>query len=236
MSIQLFELGEERARVVVIDNFVEDPDRVVRMAAAMTPFPEVTGNQYPGTRRLIDPDRDEAYAYVDLACRGLAPLLRQVWGVDRFMVTEASFSMVTRRPETLGAVQRVPHWDSHDPANFAILHYLSKPPKGGTAFYRHRRTGFVMLSEARHETYLTAFARDEHEFGAPPPAYADGTTDAWEKIGEVEGLYNRCVVYQGAIFHSGLIPPDFDFSSDPARGRLTGNIFLHATAMAAPAA
>ncbi len=236
MSIQLFELGDERARVLVIDGFVEDPGLLVRQAAAMAPFPEVTGNQYPGTRRLIDPDRDAAYAYVDLACRGLAPLLRRVWGVAKFAVTEASFSLVTRRPEALNAVQRVPHWDSYDPANFAVLHYLSDPPKGGTAFYRHRRTGFVTLTEARYEAYLAAFAEDEREFGAPAIAYADATTEAWEKIGEVEGLYNRCVVYQGAIFHSGLIPPGFDFSPDPLKGRLTGNIFLHATAMGPPAA
>lgn len=231
MSIHLFELGDERARVLVIDNFVEDPDDLVRQAAALAPFPEVDGNLYPGTRRLIMPDRDAAFAYVDLACRGLAPLLQQVWGVEKFVVTEASFSMVTRRPETLNTVQRVPHWDSYDPANFAVLHYLSNPPKGGTAFYRHHRTGFVMLTEVRHETYLAAFARDEDEFDAPPPAYADASTDAWEKIGEVEGLYNRCIIYQGAIFHSGLIPPGFDFSPDPAKGRLTANIFLHATAM-----
>ena len=234
MSIQLFELGDERAPLLVIDNFVEDPGLLIQQASLLAPFPEVEGNQYPGTRRLLDPDKDEVYSYVDLACRGLAPLLRQVWGVDKFSVTEAGFSMVTRRPDRIRPIQRVPHYDSIDPRNFAVLHYLSKPPKGGTAFYRHRRTGFVMLDEGRYDTYRDAFQEDIREFGEPPLEYVNESTSAWEKIGEVEGLYNRCVVYQGCIFHSGLIPPGFNFSTDTLSGRLTGNIFLRATAMSAP--
>ncbi len=228
MSIQLFELGEEHAPLLVIDNFVEDPDLLVRRAAALAPFPPVEGNQYPGTRRLLYPTRDATYDYVQQACRSVAPLLRQVWGVERFAVTEASFSMVTRRPAFNHPVQRVPHYDSFDPADLAVLHYLSKSPKGGTGFYRHRRTGFGMLTSERHKAYVAAVEEDIREFGDPPPRYVDESTPAWEKIASVEGLYNRCIIYQGAFFHSSLIPHDFDFSDDPTTGRLTGNIFLRA--------
>ncbi len=228
MSIQLFELGEERARLIVIDNFVEDPDLVVRQAAELAPYPEVADNRYPGVRRLLDPDRDAAYAYVDLACRGIAPLMHQAYGIERFAVTEAGFSLVTRPPEKTEPIQRIPHYDSFDPANIAVLHYLSPRTQGGTAFYRHRRTGFVMLTESRFETYLTALEEDMR-LHAPPVAYADDSTETWERIGFVDARYNRCVIYQGAVFHSGILPPGFAFSDDPLHGRLTGNIFLRGT-------
>lgn len=229
MSIRLFELGEERARVLVIDDFVEDPGLLIAQAAMLAPFPEVEGNYYPGTRRLIDPDKDDVYSYVDLACRGLNPLLAEIWNVKKFSVDEAGFSMVTRRPDTIRPIQRIPHYDSLDPGYFAVLHYLSKPPRGGTGFYRHRRTGFAQLSQERYDTFAEAFEEDIREYGTPPLEYVNETTPAWEKIGEVEGLYNRCVIYQGSMFHSGLIPPDFNFTTDVWSGRLTANIFLKAT-------
>jgi len=48
----------------------------------------------------------------------------------------------------------------------------------------------------------------------------------FERIGAVEGLADRLVIYRGNMLHSGIIPEDMDFSSDPRRGRLTANIFI----------
>ena len=34
------------------------------------------------------------------------------------------------------------------------------------------------------------------------------------------------IIYQGSLLHSGIIPPDMNFSADPREGRLTANIFV----------
>ena len=51
----------------------------------------------------------------------------------------------------------------------------------------------------------------------------------FEQIGQVEGLYNRVVAYPNSLLHSGRILPGFDFSADPAKGRLTANLFITMT-------
>ena len=56
--------------------------------------------------------------------------------------------------------------------------------------------------------------------------YVTGSNAEYEQIGLVEAVPDRLVIYQGALLHSGLIPPDMVFSDDPARGRLTANLFI----------
>lgn len=235
MAVQVYEVGREGCRVAVIDGFLSNPDQVVQLASDMAPFPDIEDNYYPGLRRLIRPE-EAAFAYVDATCGAIAPILKQLWGVERFRITEASFSMVTRRPEETQLIQRVPHYDSFDPHQFAVLHYLSRAPMGGTAFYCHSRSGFEMMTQARDEAYRAALNKDLEVLGPPEAGYFNETTQAWEKIGEIGWQFNRLLIYQGALFHSGIIPDDFGFSPDPLRGRLTGNIFLQATQTGAPLA
>lgn len=128
-------------------------------------------------------------------------------------------------------MQRAPHYDSFDPKDFAVLHYLHPGNMGGTAFYRHRGSGYETLDAVRAETFQAALDDDLARFGPLGPAYVHETTPAWEKIGEIPWRFNRLLIYQGTLFHSGIIPDDFAFSPDPRRGRLTGNIFLRATKM-----
>ena len=63
----------------------------------------------------------------------------------------------------------------------------------------------------------------------PPKGYIQGSTPIFEQIAQIEGLYNRVVVYPNSLLHSGRIPPGFDFSSDPTQGRLTANLFVTVT-------
>jgi len=229
MVVQVLEVGAESSRVVVIDDFLADPDAVVRQAAALAPFPDMKENYYPGLRRMVTPADGACFGYFDAMCQAVAPILRQLFGVERFRITEAGFSLVTRRPQETEPAQRVPHYDSTDPNNFAVLHYLNRGPMGGTAFYRHIRSGFEMLSEARAAAYQAAIDRDLMQFGVPQPGYFNETNAVWEKMAEVPWRFNRLLIYQGALFHSGIISEDFAFSPDPLRGRLTGNLFLNAT-------
>ena len=229
MKVSVTRLGQEQTPVAIIDDAVADAGRAVDMAAGLAPFPPIDQNYYPGQRRLIGRD-EPAHAYTASVCNAVAQVMFDVFGVGRFHVKEASFSIVTQRPETTQLIQRVPHFDTLDPTDFAVLHYLSKPAKGGTAFYRHRRTGFERLSQPRYGTFLKALDQDLAEFGPPAPAYITESSPAFEQIGRCDGLFNRIVIYQGALLHCAEIANDFAFDADPRRGRLTGNIFIRALA------
>ncbi len=228
MKVTTHDIGAERSRVVVIDDFMANAGQVVDMAASLAPFPEVANHYYPGRRRLVTPD-EVAFQYFDYICDVIAPMLNQLFGVPRFRITEAGFSVVTQRPADIQMIQRVPHFDTFDLSNFAVLHYLSRPDKGGTGFYRHRRTGFEMITAERHPTFRDGLDEDARAYGPPAVAYIDDSTEAFERIANFEGHFNRMLIYQGALLHSGQIPAGFDFDPDPRKGRLTGNLFLQAT-------
>jgi len=227
MKIEVHEVGQEGSRIVMIDDFMENADQAIDLAASLAPFPQVANHYYPGLRRKVA-GNEPAFTYFDRICRALPQILSEVWGVHRFQITEAGFSLVTQRPNEIQLIQRIPHFDTLDLGNFAVLHYLSRPEKGGTSFYRHRRTGFEVITADRHPRFRTALDEDLRAYGPPAEAYIGESTQAFERIAEYEGRFNRLLVYQGSLLHSGQIPEGFDFSTDPRTGRLTGNVFLSA--------
>ncbi|ESQ77455.1 DUF6445 family protein [Asticcacaulis sp. AC402] len=227
MSVQTIKIGAEETSVVIIDNFVEDPDYLVQLATDLAPFPSQTGHYYPGRRHRILPQDGEAFDYVRVVCQSLIPLMLSVYGVTGYDILDAGFSLVTTAPDDLQPLQSIPHFDYPDAESFAILHYLSKRPAGGTAFYRHQRTGFETLSQDRLQAYAVAREQDGLEL-APARGYHDGDGNGFIELAKVEARYNRALIYPGRLLHSGLLPDDFNFSPDPRHGRLTGNIFIRA--------
>ena len=225
MNAQVHSIGEEGCKILIVDNLVPDARPLVDLAARMTPFPKPDGILYPGLRRYIGERDREAAAYVAFVCRRLAPLLSGAFGIDQFRVDNASFSLATRRPEDTVPYMRIPHYDGVDQKAFAILHYLSEPPQGGTAFYRHRRTGFECISPDRAAAYQAGALQDFADYGEPSD-YIGASTEAFDRIFDVEGVFNRCLVYTGAMLHSGQLAGLANFSPDPRRGRLTGNVFI----------
>ncbi len=227
MRLSVSTVGHERTPVAILDDALADPRQAVDLAASLAPFPPIDRNYYPGQRRLIRRE-EPAHAYTAAICNTVAQAMFDVFGVGRFHVREASFSIVTQAPQTTQLIQRVPHFDTVDANDYAVLHYLTEPPQGGTAFYRHRRTGFERLSPSRYDPYLAALDQDLAAFGPPAPAYISGSSPAFEQIGRCDGLFNRIVIYQGALLHCAEIARDFAFDADPRKGRLTGNIFIKA--------
>ncbi len=221
MTPQLHTFGQSQSRVVVIDGFSGAPEAVVAIAAAMAPFPREGATQYPGVRRFITEAHPTAYGYAMHMLRALGPFVGNAFGFKGCHPIEASFSMVTTPPEALSPPQRAPHFDSPDPNLLAVLHFLSDTPNTGTAFYRHKATGIERVEPGNAATLRAAVARE-----AAPEGYVTGSNAEYEEIGRVEAVPDRLVIYQGALLHSGLIPPDMVFSDDPARGRLTANLFI----------
>ena len=221
MTPQLHRVGVSRSPVVVVDDFTGDIGPLLALAAAMAPFPRKTDNVYPGVRRVVTEADGDAHDRMEQMLRDAAPFIGGAFDLEGFDLVEASFSMVTAAPATLAPEQRAPHFDSTDPKHIAMMLYLSATPRTGTAFYRQRTTGIETVDEGNFAAFVAA-ARSQNA----APGYINGSNTHYEQIGSVEGRPDRLVLYRGQLLHSGIIPPDMDFSPDPRRGRLTVNIFL----------
>ena len=226
MKPELRLVGSSQSPVVVIDDFCGACDEAVGIAQSLAPFPPIRSDSYyPGLRRLIDPADGAANAYVEDLCRRAAQFIAGAFDVDGFDLLEASFSMVTAKPSELREAQRAPHFDSTDQKYFALLHYMRVPDGTGTAFYRQRSTGIERVTEANIARFVTTAER-EAAMLPTDSGYIHGSNEFFEQIGAVEGVADRLVIYQGSLLHSGIIPPDMNFSEDPTAGRLTANIFV----------
>ena len=209
---------------MVIDEFSGSLRPILAMAEALAPYPPHT-NYYPGLRRVITTADGAANAYVEEACDRAGQFIAGAFGIDRFNLLEASFSMVTTPPGELSPPQRAPHFDTTDQNHLALLHYLRVPPDSGTAFYRQRATGIERLTEANLELFVRAARSDAAKLPADS-GYIQGSDDFFEQIGAVEAVPDRMVIYQGSLLHSGIIPKDMVLSADPRVGRVTANIFV----------
>src|SRR5690606_12192128 len=135
------------------------------------------------------------------------------------------YSLVTMPPERLAFLQRVPHVDSVAANGLATVHYLFRGDWGGTAFYRHRATGFESVDESRQQAYFAELEQESRHEDATD-GYIRGDSPLFERIDAVEGVFNRLVVYRRNSLHSGdidnaRIPP-----ADALAGRLSINSFI----------
>ena len=206
-------VGNEREPLVTIDDFASDPD-ALRGFAIEAPFGPA-GEHYPGIRAALPPD------YLSRQLPVIAAEVSRHFGrCRRIRTIDASFSIVTSRPEALQLRQQLPHVDAVGRERIALLHYLSPDDCDGTAFFRHRSTGFETIDATRAPAY---FERLNAEMQAPrtQSGYIAGDTELFERTALASARYNRALLYRSYVLHSGAIAPDAVLSADPARGRLT---------------
>ena len=212
-------MGREGEPLVIIDGFSGQTGALLEAAYAAKY--QHAGASYPGIRAWADP------SYLDQRRDLMMQIMQQVFGFTRGIRLDAStFSLVTLGVQELHPLQRIPHYDHASGEVIAVMHYLLGPESGGTAFYRHRRTGFETVTPDRENTYNASLAMDERAYGMPPAQFCHGDTDWFEMIDEVEAAPDRLVLYRGRQLHSGVIPDPSVLSSDPRQGRLTINMFL----------
>jgi len=205
--------------VIVIDDYARDPEQLIREAAAHSYRP--IGPNFPGVRAVV-PD-----ALVLAMRESLAGLIRETFDLeDELNRIESYYSLITTPPERLEPIQRLPHFDGLGPKRIALLHHLGRAERGGTAFYRHRSTGFETLTEARLPAYNLAVNAELRSFGLPPAAYLDGDTPIYERIARYEARFNRLLVYRGNTLHGAEAPGDLAPAADPGAGRFSINTFI----------
>jgi hypothetical protein len=220
MRIQKLTIGRENAPLVVIDNLVADAEELVNDAVSKRYA--APHSYYPGLRAkaplsyqmfIIGELRDLLCDYFGLEARNL-----------RFGMCH--YSVVTTPPEELTALQRIPHVDSHEARGLASIHYLFKGDLGGTAFYRHRATGYEYVDESRRGTYYPILEQELAGPTAPGAEYIDADTPLFERVGNQAGVFNRMLIYRRNSLHSGAPKRGVPLSADPASGRLSINSFL----------
>lgn len=223
LTVSLERIGEEQEPVLVIEDVLADPGALVDYAAREVTFAPVWGPKggYPGIRAPAPLN------YVERLVRALSPTIEKAFGLEQVALAraECNFSLVTLPPDRLAPLQRIPHADTSDPLQFALLHYLCDARFGGTAFYRQRATGFETLRPERVTDYEQA---REQELGTGAGgAYIAGDSGAYLQIAAFEARPNRAIIYRSRTLHSGQISDPSLLSDDPRRGRLTANIFVN---------
>jgi len=183
---------------ILKDDFLRDPGAIRALMPDM-PFQDITG-----------PD-GQLYKRVAVAARYLFKSEIEEWvGApieQRYSVFRLNFG------------DESPNSAIHSDAQYdkcALVLYLSKPEdcSGGTAFWRHRKTGF------------TAWPTKEEILrrGKNPKRVWEGLTkdwddvSAWEQTHLAEMRYNRAITYPTAAFHSRF--PFKAFGTTPENGRL----------------
>lgn len=220
LRISKLALGAEGAPLLVIDQLVAEPERLVAEAAHR----DFAGqnSMFPGIRA---PAPESYQRFLESA---LNPLLRECFGLQpgRFVFPMCHFSLVTLQPQQLSFLQRVPHVDSTNGDGLATVHYLFHGDWGGTAFYRHRRSGFEVIDQQRGDSYFRCLEQESRMREAIGEGYIDDDTALFERIAKIDGAFNRMVVYRRNSLHSGSIDNARIPPADAVRGRLSINSFI----------
>lgn len=211
--------SSENHVIISIDGFLDDPDQAVDRATLQN-FARITP-QYPGLRAPLE--QESCTALVD----ALSPHLSEWFATARGAWSiQAWYSIVTSAPAELLPIQRLPHVDGTDPNQIAMMLYLHRTGHGGTAFFRHKSTGYEALTDANYPHYRDQLQRDVARTGMPPAAYVTDGEPLFERTHVTAGAFNQAVFYRGNILHSGVIDNAGSLPRDPRVGRLTINAFL----------
>lgn len=213
-------VGEEQQPVLIVDNFLAQPDLLVDYCCENSSFNSADAF-YPGLRMLAPRE------YLMAISEHLRPIITHAFGIEDGAISRlfSSYSLVTTPPEKLKPEQAVPHFDSDKMTELASVYYLCDSRFGGTSLYRHRATGFEFVNGERRTQYMDALLQSLRE-GKIKREYMNGSNELFEQIYSVPATFNRFIMYRGTSLHSGNISKDFQFTANPRLGRLTLNTFF----------
>ena len=181
------------------DDFLQFPELTRELAVEEFPFSDVTG-----------PD-GESYKRVFVADPNLFKPEIEKWLNSKVSQRYSVFRLNYGGENPNSAIHSDALYDSH-----ALVLYLSRPEDcvGGTAFWRHRKTGFTAWP-SKQEILRK---------GKNPQRIWEGLTEdwdnlsAWEQTHLAEMKFNRAICYPTAMFHSRYPFPAF--GDCPENGRL----------------
>lgn len=112
---RVYHHGREPIKVVVLDNYLTDPDAMVDLAVQGPDFAP-NGPFYPGIRAPVPPSSFQTLL------GPLAEILPRCFDYSgRAGLRECNFSLVTTPSDQLQPIQRLPHFDSLEYGRVAAL-------------------------------------------------------------------------------------------------------------------
>jgi len=205
-------LGTEAVPLWALDDCHPDAAGLCEFAIRQE-FARREGDYYPGLRAPVP------LAYEEWVISMLRSGIENGTAAQLELLN-CTYAIACDDPANLAPIQLIPHFDSTENDLIAAVHYLCAPPFAGTAFYRHRSTGFERIDATRVALFQQALAADARQFGLPAARYQGGSNQTFEQIGTAPLRFNRIVVYPANCLHSGMLDAAY-LSSDPLQGRLT---------------
>lgn len=231
-SISESYVGTEHTPVLVVDHLLAEPQQLLEAACRR----EFVANSpyYPGVRA----EAPAAYRQFLLSVLEAKLIAFFQLPATRLQFSVCHFSLITTPPPQLKLLQRIPHFDTTAPHALAAVHYLFQPgasPQNntsGTAFYRHRNTGFECITPERELAYYRSLESENNGPNLPKisDGYIQGSSALFEQIGAQQGVYNRIIFYPRNLLHTGIVTRHTPLSADPRIGRLTISSFIDGVA------
>lgn len=221
IEINCYQIGLESEPLIQVDSFLSGADILKKYAIDHSHF-KPADNFYPGIRMAVP------LIYTAAMAKNLRRPIQSLFGFDPRNAKKAvsTFSIVTQKTEELSLSQKIPHFDAAAKKSLAAVHYLTDDEDSGTAFYRHRKSGFEFVDSDRYSQYMNCVKAQYSNEIKVPRGYICGSTDEYEMIAPVTAKFNRLILYRGSSLHSGIIKPNYDFDPNPQTGRLTITSFL----------
>ena len=223
-SITKLSIGIENTPLLVIDDFAKNYHELIGDAGDGSLFVADRKNYYPGKRKLTKT------SYAEEICSCYLSLLSSYFSHGQAKSAKtiiSAFAISDQAPQQLRPMQMLPHFDTTNVNQLAIVHYLCDAQHGGTSFYRHRSSLFETITSERLVGYgrqlkKEAMANQIHL----NPSYMQGSNNMFEQVYSVEAKMNRAIIYPSNTLHSGNINPELGLSPEPRKGRLTIGSFI----------
>lgn len=229
---------------VSIDNVYRDPEYVRELALSLD-FTSSMRNPYPGVKAQIwlstAPILALAHAIDKKYRPGRVPDPKGPVTAFRPL----GFAITNMPAADINPLAVQAHID--DAASLAGLVYLNFPHqcRGGTSFWRHREHDLIRLpSDEKMLEMISVWGGDVdrakksradleevfqvglllQNFDKFPSGYMIEDNDTWELLAIAEMKWNRLVLFDGGVFHSGYYDEGW-FGTTRETERLTQNIF-----------
>jgi hypothetical protein len=217
--IEVRRIGKEQQPVFIVDEAFDGCEDLMKFAAQSAFVTPAAGSYYPGLNAHLPTN------YLPLLLAALERPLTEIFDAipGRLGHAYGFFGLTNLSPAQMVVRQGLPHTDSANARSFATVHYLNAD-FGGTAFYRHRATGFEVVSNIRAHEFKTVRTQEIKRHDGQP---RETLNALYEEIAHVEPAFNRLIVYRATQLHAMRLENTDALNNSPATGRLTANTFLN---------
>lgn len=194
--------------LIIVDDFLKDPQLARNQAISLLSSPLPNKGNYPGTmtsQPLPLAGIDEAVSRI--VRMPLGPQPGTMHGHCRLTLkTDKGRSGV-----------------HIDPAHYSGILFLTedKDCKGGTDFFRHKRTGLERVPRTAEELAASGYT-DPNELIEDVVNKDSLVATKWERVMRVPMRFNRLILFSPWLFHNSAP----GFGETPQNGRLISTLFF----------